>query len=188
METLTQLPIWALAIAVFLLRVFDVSVGTIRTISVVQGRQALAVALGFFEVLTWIAVISQVITRLHESPLLLVAYAGGFAAGNAAGIAIERRMALGACVIRFISMHRGHALAGRLRELGQAVTTFEGAGRDGPRLLLYASCARRDVPVLIEAAREVDPEVFYVVDRAQETSPLTPLPHATGWRALLKKK
>lgn len=188
MAFLAEIPIWALALAVFFLRVFDVSLGTVRTISVVQGRQSLAVALGFFEILVWITAVSQVIARLRESPLLLVAYAAGFATGNAVGIAIERRMALGACAIRLISAHRGHSVAARIRELGQALTTFEGQGRDGPRLLLYAMCARRDVPRIIDAAREVDPDVFYVVDRSQETSPLQPLPHATGWRSWLKKK
>lgn len=188
MTFLAELPIWVLAVAVFVLRVFDVSLGTVRTISVVQGRQRLAVALGFFEILVWITAISQVITRIHESPLLLVAYAAGFATGNAVGIAIERKMALGACVVRLISTDRGPAVAARIRELGQILTTFEGQGRDGPRLLLYATCPRRDVQAIIDAARAVDPTVFYVVDRAQETSPLQPLPHATGWRALLKKK
>ena len=40
---------------------------------------------------------------------------------------------------------------------------------------------------------EVDPQTFYTVDRFSEANHLTPLPqmplpHATGWRAILKKK
>ena len=71
-------PVWGLAIAIFLLRIVDVSVGTIRTIAVVNGRIKISVLLGFIEVLIWITVVSQVIARVKESPFILLAPTEGW--------------------------------------------------------------------------------------------------------------
>jgi hypothetical protein len=42
-------PIWAVAVVIFLLRVADVALGTMRTICVVQGKLVISVVLGFVE-------------------------------------------------------------------------------------------------------------------------------------------
>jgi len=187
MDILSSLPVWALALLIFGLRIVDVSMGTVRTLTVVSGRVRLSVILGFFEVLVWVVAISQVLAVAGREPLLLLAYAGGFAAGNAVGIWIERRLALGHRVLRIISLQRGEEIAERLRERGLPVTTFRGEGRDGPRTLLYLLAERRRVPGVIAAAREIDPDMFYVVEPVSEVREL-PLPRATGWRSPLKMK
>lgn len=188
MDFINQLPIWAVALAIFSLRIVDVSLGTMRTIAVVHGRMWLSVGLGFFEILIWLVAIAQVITRLNESLLLMLAYAGGYATGNAAGIALERLVALGSCVVRIISMERGEEIAHTLRELGQGVTTFEGVGRDGPRTLIYAICGRKDLHQVIEASRAIDPRLFYAVERVSESSRVGPLAHHTSWQNILNRK
>ncbi|UCF40701.1 MAG: hypothetical protein JSW43_13420 [Gemmatimonadota bacterium] len=181
-------PVWAAAILIFSLRIIDVSLGTLRTISVVHGRRVVSVLLGFVEVLIWITAVSQAILGVQEEPLLVVAYAAGFAVGNGAGIALERWLALGSCVVRMITSGNGVELAERLRTLGQTVTAFRGEGSDGPRTLLFTACARRDLPRVIAAARAADPGLFYTVERFTTADYATPLPGPTGWRAVLKKK
>jgi uncharacterized protein YebE (UPF0316 family) len=188
MGLIDSLPIWGLATAVFLLRVCDVSLGTVRTISVVHGRVGLSVFLGFFEILVWITAVSQVIVRVREFPILVLAYAGGFAAGNAVGIAIERRLAIGWCVVLMISRELGSNVAAKLRSLGQTLTTIDGEGRDGPRTLVYATVPRRGVRKIVAAAKSVDPDLFYAVQYCSETSQLGPLAPANGWRSAVKKK
>jgi uncharacterized protein YebE (UPF0316 family) len=181
------LPVWALATLIFLLRVADVSVGTMRTIVVVHGRIRLSVALGFLEVLIWITAISQVILGLRESPVLVLAYAGGFAAGNGVGIILERRLALGQCVVRVISKE-GEPVARVLSSLGRVRGVFRSEADGSTSRLVFATLARSDLPEAVRRVKAVDPDVFYVVDRFSQTNGRTPLPHATGWRALLKMK
>lgn len=182
------LPIAVVAILIFSLRVVDVSIGTMRTIMVVSGRVKMAVLLGFFELLIWTVAVSQVIISVQEYPLLLVAYAGGFATGNAAGIALERRLAIGNCIVRMLSDHKGDEIALALRGVGQHVTSFRGEGPGGFRTLVYSTCARRELPALLDTARRIDPGLFYSVERFSETSGLAPVMAPTGWRAVLKKK
>jgi uncharacterized protein YebE (UPF0316 family) len=76
-----------LPLLIFLARVVDVSMGTIRVIFVSRGLKYLAPVVGFFEVLIWLLAIGQIMKNL-SSPLCYVAYAGGFAAGNYIGIVI----------------------------------------------------------------------------------------------------
>ena len=188
MQFINELPLWAVAFAIFLLRIVDVSLGTVRTIAVVQGRQVTSVLIGFFEILVWVLAVSQVITNIHDSPLLAVAFAAGFAVGNAVGIFLERRLAIGTCVLRFISSGQGERVAKAIRNAGREVTTFDGCDSGGLSKLLYTTCSRKEAKDLINLAKAIDPSVFFMVDRFSQTGNGGPLPHPTGWRAVFKKK
>jgi uncharacterized protein YebE (UPF0316 family) len=185
------LPIWGVALAVFALRICDVSLGTLRTIAVVQGKMVLSVGLGFFEVLIWIAGVSSVMSNIGRYPILAVAYAAGFAAGNGAGILLERAIALGSVALTIISPGEGHTIADHLRAEGQRLTTFAGEGRDGPVTLIYPPCPRGGLRGVLDSARRVDPRLFNPVEPLRVwrlDAGRRPLPHATGWRAALKLK
>ncbi len=191
MGAFADMPIWAQALSIFALRVTDVSMGTLRTISVVQGKMKLSVFLGFFEVLVWICGVSQVMAGLTKYPVLALAYAGGFAVGNGVGILLERAVALGSVALTIISPSRGRDIAEKLRSDGQPLTTLAGEGRDGPVTMIYTTVSRRSMRRLLESARSIDPRLFYSVEPLREWRlDMTgrPLPHATGWRTWLKMK
>ena len=188
LDFLTNAPVLVAGLAIFGLRLVDVGLGTMRTISIVRGRMGLAVALGFAEVSIWITALTAVVTRVTQDPFLVIAYAGGFAFGNALGMMVERLLALGTCVVRLISSGQGHDIARAIQPVGRMVTRFDGSGYDGDRSLVYAVCDRRRLGDLLGLARAADPEMFYAVERFPETSPLPPSFQPSGWRSVLKKK
>ena len=189
MTFFAELPIWFLAILIFLLRIVDVSMGTIRTVAIIEGKSVAATILGFFEVLVWVVVVAQVIVRIDESLWLAIAFAGGFAAGNAVGIAAERKLAYGTAVLRMISDEKGAEIAAVLQRLGQKVTTFLGEGEGGQVTLVYAAAPRRNIAKLLETAIAVDPSMFFVVERANTLVMRSGvISRPTGWRAFLKMK
>ena len=193
MEWIATIPVWVLCILIFFLRICDVTLGTVRTVSIVKGYLKLAVVLGFFEVMIWILAVSQVISRINESIFLALAFAGGFAAGNAVGILVERRLAMGNSVVRIISNEHGPEIARTIRKDGHDVVVFGGEGADGPVSLVYAVAPRRRAQNMLQLARSIDPELLYVSEPAHESFRgdslrLRPVPHATGWRAVFKKK
>jgi uncharacterized protein YebE (UPF0316 family) len=193
MDQLATMPMWLLCLLIFGFRVCDVTLGTMRTLSIVKGHIAVSVVLGFFEVMIWIVAVSQVIVRLHESWWLALAWAGGFATGNAIGIAVERALALGTAVVRILSADHGDAIADTLRSQGHPVSTFIGEGAHGPVSLVYAMAPRRLAKDMVRTARSIDPDLLYVSEPAHESNGgvqlrLRPVPHATGWRAVVKKK
>lgn len=193
MEFVASIPVWLLCILIFCLRICDVTLGTVRTLSIVKGYLTLAVALGFFEVLIWILAVSQVITRINESIFLALSFAGGFAAGNAVGILVERRLAMGTSVVRILSATHGGEIADAVRADGHHVAVFRGESGDGPVTLVYAVAPRRRAPRMLQRARSIDPALLYVAEPVHEsyhgaTLPLRAVSHPTGWRAVFKKK
>jgi uncharacterized protein YebE (UPF0316 family) len=183
-------PTIILGIIIFFARVTDVSMGTMRTISIVQGRTKIAFLLGFLEVSMWLVVISAVIHRIAEKPILGVFYALGFSTGNVVGIVLEKRMAFGHIILRIISMRSGREMAEKIRESGHAVTTFQGEGLSGPVTLLFVACRRKEQGDIVQIIRHIEPDAFYTVDQAGSVSKIFRpcVPNPSGWRAAFKKK
>lgn len=172
---------------IFLARVCDVSLGTLRTVAVVNGRGYLALGLGFIEVLIWIFAVSAVVRDALEEPIYAFAYAFGFAAGNLVGVMIDHKLAIGKQVVRLFSRN-GPELAAKLREAGFRVTTFDGHGRDGPVCMLLMETRRRSMAKIVRLARSVDESCYYIIDDVRAASaPSIGLP-PTRWRAIVKKK
>jgi len=175
---------------VFIARVADVSLGTLRTIAVVHGRTGMAFWLGFFESIIWLAVVSTIVTTVIEQPLLGIIYALGFATGNLVGIQVERFLALGHLTLRVISRKNSTAIAEAIRSKGFPVTTFTGEGREGVVLELYIVCRRRDLKKLLPLILSLDSQAFYVTEQAGSVSNICRpvMQPLTGWRAIMKKK
>ncbi|HEY7751042.1 MAG TPA: DUF5698 domain-containing protein, partial [Ignavibacteriaceae bacterium] len=178
--------IWILGILVFLARVIDVSVGTLRTISIVQGRTKLSFVLAIIETSVWLLVLSAVLPKVIEAPLLGVFYAVGFATGNVVGILVEKRLAMGYTNFRIITSRFAKEITNALRAKGFAVTTFEGEGKDGKVTEIYVASERKDLPALIKLVKEIEPDAFYIAEQAGFISKIrrpTMVP-ATGWRGV----
>ncbi len=147
---------------VFFARVADVTLGTFRVSLVVGGRRGLAWVVGLAESLIWLLAASRVFRDLDD-PLLMLAFALGFATGTFVGITIEGAFALGEQALRAFTKE-GVRVAAALRERGYRVTRFPGEGRDGPVDLLYVQVPRRQVRTAVQLTRDVDPSCFYVID------------------------
>ncbi len=182
--------IWLLGILIFLARIIDVSVGTLRTISIIQGRTKVAFFLAFIETSVWLIVLSEVLPKVVAEPLLGVFYAFGFATGNVVGIMVEKRLAMGYTNFRVITTKYAKEITTLLREKGYAVTTFEGEGKDGKVTEIYVATDRKNLSSLIKIVKEIEPDAFYIAEQAGIISKIrrpTMVP-ATGWRAVQKKK
>lgn len=176
-------------IAVFCARIVDVSVGTIRIISIVQGRIKTAFVLGFIEVSIWLLVISTVMSKLNESPIIAVFYALGYASGNVVGIMIEKKFSIGNALLRIIFFDKGHQVADELRKLGYQVMVFEGINGDRVVQEIEVPCRRRDIEKLVTLARDYEKEVYFVTESIG-IQPRLKLPtmQSSGWRSVFKRK
>jgi uncharacterized protein YebE (UPF0316 family) len=175
-------------LAIFGARVVDVSLGTLRTVWVVQGRRVSVFFLGFIEILIWVFAVSAVITKIQQ-PVFAVFYALGFATGNFVGITLERKLAYGEQTVRVFT-RLGREMADAFRAAGFGVTVFRGQGRDSEVDMCFIETRRRAVGRLVSQARLIDPACYYVVDDVQvaNTARLRTAPPPTGWRAVLKRK
>lgn len=147
---------------IFLARVLDVSVGTLRLIFVSKGRKFLAPLLGFFEVMVWLGAIGQIMQNL-TNPVCYLAYALGFALGNFVGIWLEERMAPGYSAIRVITQRDSTKLLGELRRRSYGVTVLRGEGGHGPVNVIYIVLRRKFVPHVLATIQRYNPNAFLSV-------------------------
>ena len=91
------------ALIIFSLRLADQSLGTMRSLLVAKNKPMYAAFIGLLESAIWIVAISQVIKDIND-PVLIGAYAAGFAAGTILGSYIEGLLAVGNIVIRVFGM------------------------------------------------------------------------------------
>ncbi|MFC1522356.1 DUF2179 domain-containing protein [Elusimicrobiota bacterium] len=153
-------------VVIFLLRIIDVSMGTVRTMLTMRNAKTIVPVIAFFEVLIWIFAVGNAIKNLN-SPWHLIGYAGGFAAGNVVGMWIEGKLAYGFVTAHIISKTGKQAIAQGLRERGYGVTEFRGRGWGGRVQILLSVIKRRDVRELIRVAKGIDPKVFVTIEEAQ---------------------
>ncbi len=166
MSELVQAPWFSLLLLpllIFLARIIDVSIGTLRIIFVSKGFKGLAALLGFFESLIWVLAISQVFQNLSNW-VTYVAFAGGFAVGNYVGILLEERLAMGNQILRVITRKDAEALDGYLREAGYAVTSVDAEGIEGAVKILFMVCKRRDLAKVLGIVTCYNPNAFYTVE------------------------
>lgn len=162
MEFLDQYPA-LLCLLIFCARVTDVSLGTIRTIMVFRSYRTLAAVIGFCEVMVWLLAASRVLQHLDQW-YLAVSYAGGFATGNAVGIWLEAKLAVGLELVRAVSADPMVNLAQSLRSAGHPVVTWPGRGDRGePVEVMLVVEKRRRVPQLLQSIEQKDPKAVCTV-------------------------
>lgn len=153
---------------IFLARVCDVTIGTIRIILLSRGNKILAPLLGFFEVTIWLLAISQVMQNLNNIVSYL-AYGGGFAFGNFVGILLEKKIAIGLQEIRIITSNTLHSLSMILLDEGYAVTTVEAKGAKGTVHIIYTVVKRKDVNHVLNIIKIFEPEAFITIEDVRST-------------------
>ena len=157
-----------LPLLIFVARVIDVTLGTLRIIFVSRGRKFLAPLFGFVEVFIWVAVIAQ-ITRGAHNIVAYLAYAAGFAAGNFIGMTIENKLAIGTLVIRIIVQNNADDLITHLRAAGYGVTSVDAKGASGAVQLIYTIVQRRDLANVIDIIHHNHPNAFVSIEEARST-------------------
>ena len=163
MEALLNPAAWLGALLIFVMRVADMSLDTIRLLYVVRGRKRLAWVLGFFQSLIFIVAIANVLTG-KVGWMSILAYALGFATGNVVGMWIEERLAVGYIRLTVVSTRLGAALADSLRKHGFAVTDIPARGKDGTVSVLTISVRRREFDHVETVILETDPEAFVTAE------------------------
>lgn len=167
---------------IFLARISDVTLGTLRIIYVAKGLKILASILGFFEVLIWLIALGQIIQNL-TNPINYLAYAGGFATGVFLGVVIEEKLSVGIMQLRIITKKDAALLMKFLKDEGYGITSVNAQGAFGPVDVIYTIVQRKEIPRLIQVIHEFNPNAVYSVEEVKQVSK-SPFPHKKGGRKI----
>ena len=154
---------FVLPFLIFIARIADVSVGTMRLIFISRGLKYLAPIAGFFEVLIWLLAIGQIMRHL-SNPICYIAYAGGFAMGNYVGMLIVEKLSLGVVLVRVITEMDAAQLIDSLWAEHYGVTSIDGHGSSGQVKIIFTVVPRREVPKVVSLVKKFNPHAFYTIE------------------------
>lgn len=150
-------------VLIFLARVCDMSLDTIRVIFVSKGIRYLPAIVGFFEVIIWLVAIGQVMNNL-TNVVCYLAYGAGFATGTIIGMAIEERLSLGLATVRIITAEDPAGLIRALRSHDYGVTVLDAEGGKGRVKVIFTIIKRQDLQHVVAIIKDFNPDAFYSVE------------------------
>ena len=156
------------ALLIFVLRLIDQSLTTVRAL-VVSKNPVLGAFIGLIESAIWILAVSQVIKDIND-PVLITAYAFGFAGGTLLGIQLEKFIGIGSAVVRVFSPSKSARVAKKLRKKGFMVTEINAKGRDGAVTISWCIVPRRKLSKVLSIIRSINPDAYVTTDLANPTS------------------
>ncbi len=158
-----------LPLLIFLARIIDVSINTIRIIYVLGGRRLTATFLGFIESFVWLMAIRQIFQHL-DNWVSYIAYPAGFAMGILVGMLIEERIAYGKVIVRIITRKEINPLIKYLAEQKHRFTILKAEGLDGEENVVFTVLEREKLEALTSTLKEILPSAFYTVEKVNRAS------------------
>lgn len=154
---------------IFLSRIMDVSIGTVRIVMISKGQKFWAPLLGFFEILIWLLAISRIFENLNNWTCYF-GYAAGFATGNYIGLIIEERLAMGIVKIQIITRKNATELIENLKQAGYGITHHEAKGSSENVSIIYSIIKRTQIHKVEEIVSTTNPKAFYSIEDVKSVS------------------
>jgi len=154
---------------IFMARVCDVSISTLRVMFVLSGKKNVAPFLGFFEALIWLLAIGQILQNINN-PMSYIAYAGGFGMGTYVGMLFEEKLALGRVLVRVITPTPMPELIEYMKERDYRFTSVGAEGRYGKVNLLFTVMKRESLKEYIGKVKSFNDKAFYTIESVKKIS------------------
>jgi uncharacterized protein YebE (UPF0316 family) len=148
---------------IFLARLVDVALGTLRIIFVSRSMRNLAPLVGFFESLIWLFAVSQIVLNLNNI-MSYFAFAAGFATGNYVGIYLENKLAVGLLSVRVVTSEDGSDLINYLSAQNFGVTSISATGVSGKVRLIISVIKRKDIDEYLRIVKQFNPKAFISIE------------------------
>ena len=154
---------FVLPFLIFLARICDVTIGTVRIVMVAKGQKMWAPILGFFEILVWLLAISRIFENLDNWSCYL-GYSLGYATGNYFGLMLEEKLAMGIVRIQIITRKTAHELIEKMKASGYGVTYHDARGGSEDVSIIYSIIKRTELPKVVDQIKAYNPNAFYSIE------------------------
>lgn len=152
-----------ICIEVFFARMIDVSIGSVRTILLVKGKNIISMILAFIEILIWFMVAKQTLTSDETNLAIILSYAGGYAVGTYVGGLINKYFVRGNLMAFIVTKLDKQFIIEKLKEAGYGVSTL--SIEDG-KLILMVEFKKKYLKKLKNTVRELDEDAFLIVNES----------------------
>ena len=153
-----------LCIEIFFARIIDVSLGTIRTVIVVKGKNLIGSIIGFFEVTVWFLVVEQALTTSNSNIFIVLSYALGFATGTYIGGIISTKLIKSKYEVQIITDKNVQDMIDKIRDNNMAVSILKLEGKNKNKYMLYVEVGNNKLKDLSRIVKSIDERAFMVVN------------------------
>lgn|SRR5574344_471188 len=156
-----------LCIKIFLVRILDVSLGTVRTIVTIKGNNLLAALIGFFEVLVWFLIVAEAMNTAGSSIFIAISYAGGFASGTYIGGVLSNKIINTTLTVQIIS-NMADILYEELKKRNYGVTILDIETKEkSNKKMLILEINDKKLPDIRSITRNIDNKAFVFVNETK---------------------
>lgn len=151
-------------------KICEISIQSIKTVSMVKGQRILATCLAFVECMIWGLVCSSVISGLNSNFFWLFSYCLGYALGIFVGSKLEAFLALGTSSLQLVIGEKYiEKTENFLKEHEKGYTVIDGHGAKGKTYVVIIALPRKEVKKIIEDIKSLcDNQVFVITSEVSK--------------------
>ena len=132
-----------LCLKIFFVRIIDVSLGTVRTIFSVKGKNLIASLIGFVEITVWFLVVKEALNTDENSLWIVFSYASGFSTGTYIGGIISNKFIKSNLGVQVITNNNN--IINILRDNGFGVSVIDiKVKKDEKKYMFYISITNKN--------------------------------------------
>ena len=148
----------------------SVGLWTLRVAFAARGRKFLGAAVASLEAVVFAVAFSTLAVSL-DTPVRVIGYALGVAAGTLVGLYLDERAAKGKSEIQVVVQGDDGELVERLRRRGWPATSFHAEGPRGSVTVAFVAVDDTQVPRVEEALQQAVPDAFWAVQALRRIHP-----------------
>ncbi len=156
--------VFILCFLIFFARIIDVSLGTIRTVIVVKGKNFLGSILGFIEVTVWFLVVEKALTSANSNVFVIISYSLGFAVGTYVGGIISKKFINTKYEVQVITDYNVQKMITMIRNANYALSILKLEGKNKNKYMLFIEVDSKHFSLLNRIIKSVDEHAFIVVN------------------------
>ena len=155
---------------IFLARVMDVSLGTLRTVYSVKGKTMISTFISFVEILIWYAVAKEALNAEGSSILIAIFYALGYSVGTLLGTYIANNYVHGFICLQVITKkYNNDVLIEKIKNKGYglSIISLRGYKKDEEKELLLIEINKKSLNELIKIIKNEDEKAFIMISESK---------------------
>lgn len=156
--------IW-LYIFIFISKIIENAVGTLRLIVVANGKKILGAILQLVISVVWVLSTGAVVVNVNKDPFKILFFCLGSLVGSYLGSIIEEKLALGSNMITCIT-DKDNNITDYIRNRGYAVTSVEGKGKDADKNILFIMIKRKELYEIVRMLKKRDKNSMIISEAA----------------------
>ena len=153
-----------LCLKIFIARILDVSLGSVRTIFLVKGRTLISAIIGFVEIIIWFVVVKDALTS-DNNIWILLSYALGFATGTYIGGILSEKFISGNFGIWVVTNNQNKLLIEAIKKAGYGLTKMDIFDND--KYMIFIEINKKNFNHLLKVIKHHDPKAFIVVNETK---------------------